>query len=300
MKKKTLNLLLAAAMVLALTACGGGSDAPKMSGTSDGGSSSQGGAKGPDEEMIAAAQGAYFRDFEKKTIGEYIEESDVFTEKEWKVVQFDERSEKTQQLLKKSGYVEEHILICASLKTGSDSDREWNFYFSADPETGETMYRAFIEGDAEESVEWFLNMKQSAALSLEEWETAAGECYLPGYPDHTAEEYAKAATMVAGSYNIQYFPPNDYNMKVFQLICKNADEFDVETDKLVTLKVWKEDLQGNPAVNYIFYIAVDRNTGDAKLAAANVEQDKKSRTFYGEKDAKQVVDIFVEAANWAE
>lgn len=303
MKKKLLNLLMAAAIVLALTACGGGSNEPNMPGTSGGGSSSQGGVEMSDEELITAAQRTYFENFEEKTIGEYIEESDVFTKKEWAVIQFDELTEKSQELLKKRGYIESHILVCGSLGTEGDADRRWKFFVSVNPETKETMFRVCIdEGKSyasEEYVEWFLNMKQSAVMSVEELETKAEECYFPGYADVTAGEYAKKATLLAGSYNVQYFAPTDANMSVYQMLCREVDEFHIETDKLVTMKVWTEDLQGNPAVNYIFYIAVDRNTGDAKLVAANIEQDKKSRTFYGEKDAQQVVDIFVEFASWA-
>lgn len=200
--------------------------------------------------------------------------------------------------VERNGYdAETEKLVCLSM-----GNYEPKFYFAVDTATAEArllLSHSSWSDDMDYNVANLLNQKDLGTLqTVEQLAAAAESAYLPGYTEKTIGEYADMATMVAGSHDCKIFMTGN-QPDVLLTIERECSDFDIEKDRLMSFTVRKDDLNGANVVTYIFYIGVDRDNGEAAVFAAYVSEGKKSRTFYGD-DVKQVADIFVEGANWAE
>lgn len=299
-------------VILMLSACGGGGAETKTVSLTD-------------EELIVAAQNIHFEGYEEKTIKEYMDGSEAYPDCSWYIV-----SEENTE----SGALED--IMDTAVAKGFDAEKERlvcfkttinrgypEFYFAVDTATGEARilysYTDWSD-DLDFNTAYLLNTKEIGSIQGADALQAAAEgtylpgtvniqgadalvaaaegAYLPGYTEKTIGEYAHMATILAGSYRGQIFVMTS-EQEVLPSIQENCDDFDIEKDILVSFSVRKEDLNGASTVKYIFYIGVDRDTGEAAVYGVNISDGNKSRTFYGN-DVKEIADIFVKAANWAE
>lgn len=294
--KKGISLLLTGMLVLSLVACGG-----------DSGNSSVGEAGAPeealsDEEIIAAAQNIHIGDFEK-TLGEYIESAEAITEKSWYIVTEENTDgEVLEELEDDYSYdPETERLVCADI-----TSLMMEFYVGVDPVTGEARLVSSSfgsEDDAESNLAKLLYDSKLPVLTGDEMVAAAENSYLPGYPDVTLGEYIQQAVQVSGSYNGQMLPANMVSDTVLMFRDRCPESFHVETDRIVLLTAWIDDLQGNHQLTYRFYVAVNVATGESTVAAASAATWENGRegdtaTRYGS-EVEEIADIFMDAVNWA-
>lgn len=290
--KKLRAFSLAIALAFSLTACG----SPADNETAE--KSAAPAAQGPTEEdILAAAQATAPANYGyPNTLQDYVENGDNVGSASWYIVTPENTPEDELDELEERYDPETQSLVCLDMGDGANTlgGMLIRFYIAVTNETLETRLVASdlgqpdgeITADVRENLDLFMSKKD--LYDVQAVKDAALAIYLPEYPDKTLAEYANMYTILEGNVGATVLSTSHKRVEY-------SDLCDLDSEVIVEVAISRGDIR------YSFYVVVSKDASATELESVAVRMSGKEQVFDIDRSkAQDAIDIFVEAANWAE